>query len=133
MRQLDIFVELLVPLGNSKHNISNTTDFITRLNTDRIPKRFKKISFDVKSFFTNVSIEETIDIIFNKIYDENKIETNIPQNIIKSFIFMYNTGSFYLQRKNLYSNRRSNHEITFGITVGEHICDIPRESHITIH
>ena len=104
MRQLDIFVELLVPLGNSKHTMSNTTDFITRLNTDRIPKRFKKISFDVKSFFTNVSIEETIDIIFNKIYDENKIETNIPQNIIKYLLYLCTTqvhftysGKIYIQ------------------------------------
>ena len=104
MRQLDIFVELLVPLGNSKHTILNTTGFITRLNTDRIPKRFKKISFDVKSFFTNVSTEETIDIIFNKIYDENKIETNIPRNIIKDLLYLCTTqvhftysGKIYIQ------------------------------------
>ena len=41
------------------------------------------ISFDVKSLFTNVSLEETIDIILNKIYDEKKTETNIPRNIMK--------------------------------------------------
>ena len=73
--------ELLAPLGKSKHTISNTKDFITRLKTERIPKRFKMISFDVKSLFTNVPLEETIDIILNKIYDEKKIETNIPRNI----------------------------------------------------
>ena len=35
--------ELLAPLGKSKHTISNTKGFITRLKTERIPKRFKKI------------------------------------------------------------------------------------------
>ena len=75
--------ELLAPLGKSKHTISNTKDFITRLKTERIPKRFKMISFDVKSLFTNVPLEETIDIILNKIYDEKKTETNIPRNIMK--------------------------------------------------
>ena len=56
--------ELLAPLGKSKHTISNTKDFITRLKTERIQKkRFKMISFDVKSLFTNAPLEETIDII----------------------------------------------------------------------
>ena len=80
--------ELLAPLGKSKHTISNTKDFITRLKTERIPKRFKMISFDVKSLFTNVPLEETIDIILNKIYDEKKIETNIPRNIMKYLLYL---------------------------------------------
>ena len=80
--------ELLAPLGKSKHTISNTKDFITRLKTERIPKRFKMISFDVKSLFTNVPLEETIDIILNKIYDEKKIETNIPRNIMKDLLYL---------------------------------------------
>ena len=57
---------------------SNTKDFITRSKTERIPKRFKTISFDVESLITNVPLQETIDIILNKIYDEKKIEINIP-------------------------------------------------------
>ena len=80
--------ELLAPLGKFKHAISNTKDFITRLKTERIPKRFKMISFDVKSLFTNVPLEETIDIILNKIYDEKKIETNIPRNIMKDLLYL---------------------------------------------
>ena len=80
--------ELLAPLGKSKYTISNTKDFITRLKTERIPKRFKMISFDVKSLFTNVPLEETIDIILNKIYDEKKIETNIPRNIMKDLLYL---------------------------------------------
>ena len=46
------------------------------------------ISFDVKSLFTNVPLEETIDIILNKIYDEKKIETNIPRNIMKDLLYL---------------------------------------------
>ena len=46
------------------------------------------ISFDVKSLFTNVPVEETIDIILNKIYDEKKIETNIPRNIMKDLLYL---------------------------------------------
>ena len=45
------------------------------------------ISFDIKNLFTNVPLEETIDIKL-KIYDENKIETNIPRNIIKDVLYL---------------------------------------------
>ena len=38
--------------------------------------------------FTNVPLEETIDIILNKIYDEKKIETNIPRNIMKDLLYL---------------------------------------------
>ena len=67
---------------------SNTKDFLPRLKTEKIPKRFKMISFDVKSLFTNAPLEETIDIILNKIYDEKKIETNIPGNIMKDLLYL---------------------------------------------
>ena len=43
------------------------------------------ISFDVKSLFT---LEETIDIIHNKIYDEKKIETNIPRNLMQDLLYL---------------------------------------------
>ena len=62
------------------------------------------ISFDVKSLFTNVPLEETIDIILNKIYDEKKIETNIPRNIMKDLLYLYTKhvhftygGKIYIQ------------------------------------
>ena len=51
------------------------------------------ISFDVKSLFTNVPLEKTTDIILKKIYDEKKIETNIPWNI---------TDLLYLCMKNVH-------------------------------
>ena len=37
---------------------------------------------------TNLPLEETIDIILNKIYDEKKIETNIPRNIMKDLLYL---------------------------------------------
>ena len=98
--------ELFPPLGKSKHTVSNAKDFISRLKTKRIQKWFKMVLLDGKSLVTSGPFEETVDIILNKIYDEKKIETNIPQNIfyinIKgSFIFMYKTftysGKIYIQ------------------------------------
>ena len=41
------------------------------------------ISFDVKSLFTNIPLEETVDIILTTVYDEKKIDTQIPKSILK--------------------------------------------------
>ena len=71
------------PLGMSDYTNINTADFINRLKKERIPRKYKMISFDVKSLFTNVPPDETVSIILRKIYDEGKIETNIPRKVLK--------------------------------------------------
>ena len=69
---------LLSPLANSDYTIISTADFINRLKKERIPRKYKMISLDVKSLFANAPLDETISIVLRKIYDEGKIETNIP-------------------------------------------------------
>ena len=68
---------LLAPLGRSDCTIINTPDFINGLKKERIPRKYKMISFSVRSLFTNVPLDETIRIILRKNFDDGKIETNI--------------------------------------------------------
>ena len=60
---------LLALLEKSDYTIVNTTDFINRLNKERIPRKYEIILFDVKSLFKNVLLDETISITLRKIYD----------------------------------------------------------------
>ena len=46
------------------------------------------ISFDVKSLFTNVPLNEMIDIILTKVYDENKIDTKMPKSTLKELLYL---------------------------------------------
>ena len=62
------------------------------------------ISFDVKSLFTNVPLNETINIILRKVYDENKIVTTIPRSILKELLYpctkhvhFKSNGEIYIQ------------------------------------
>ena len=79
---------LLAALGKYDYTIINTPDFINRLKKEKIPRRYKMISFEVKSLFTNVPLDEIISIILRKIYDEGKIETNIPRNVMKELLLL---------------------------------------------
>ena len=76
------------PLGKSDYTIINTPNFINRPKKERIRRKYKIISFDVKSFFINVPLDETISIILRKIYDEGKIETNIQRNLMKELLLL---------------------------------------------
>ena len=80
--------KLLAPLGKSDYTISNIEDFINRLKKKRVPRKYKVISFDVKSLFTSVLLDETISSILRKIYDEGKIELNIPRNGKKELLLL---------------------------------------------
>ena len=53
--------------------------------------------FNVKRLFTNVSREDTIDIVLNKIDGKKKIETNIAQNIMKDHLYLCKYGKIYIQ------------------------------------
>ena len=78
------------------------SDFITHIKGQSIPNNFKLISFDVTSFFTNVPLDFTIDVILKRIYDENEVK-NKQQMIdllllcTKNVHFSCN-GDIYTQR-----------------------------------
>ena len=46
------------------------------------------VSFDVVSLFTNVPLEETINITIKRIYDKNEIKTNIPKQEMKELLYL---------------------------------------------
>ena len=79
---------LLAPLGKLDRSILNTEAFVNQVKGQKIPEGYKMISFDVNSFFTNVPLNETIDIILTKVYDENKIDTKIPKSILKELLYL---------------------------------------------
>ena len=79
---------LLAPLGKSDRSSLHTEAFVNQVKDQRIPEGYKMIPFDVKSLFTNVPLNETIDIILIKVYDENKIDTKIPKSILKELLYL---------------------------------------------
>ena len=46
------------------------------------------ISFDIKSLFTNIPLEERIAIILGKVYEQNKIITKFPKKTIRELLLL---------------------------------------------
>ena len=47
------------------------------------------ISFNLKSLFTNVPIDHTIEIILSKVYQEKKVKTSIPKIVLRQNLYLY--------------------------------------------
>ena len=83
---------LLSPLGKSQHAVLNSKEFVEEIKAERIRIGYKMISFDVKSLFTNVAVNETIETILQKVYVEKKIKTQYQNRFSKNyFYFAQNT------------------------------------------
>ena len=78
--------KVLFPLRESEHNIKSTKDFIRQIKQEPIPAGYEMVSFDVKSLFTNVPLDRTIDIILKRIYDHKELETPITRSEMKEML-----------------------------------------------
>ena len=67
--------KMLAPLRKSQYSLKNTKDFTNKIKTEKIPTGYQMVSFDVKSLFTNVPLDRTIDIILQRIFDTQEIQT----------------------------------------------------------
>ena len=61
------------------------------------------VSFDVVSLFTNVPLDQTIDIILRKVYDEKKIDTKIKRKDMKRLLLLCTKGVAFSFNGDLYT------------------------------
>ena len=85
--QLSKFLaELLLPLSKSIYTVDSTKDFINRIRGTLIQNDYKMVSFDVKSLFTNVPLDYTIELILNKVYRDKLIQTKLKRKELSDLL-----------------------------------------------
>ena len=77
---------MLSPLSESKYTIKDTKYFIEKIKKEHIPNDHLLVSFDVKSLFTNVPLDQTIEIILNRVYKKNEISTDMTKSEMKELL-----------------------------------------------
>ena len=102
-------VPLLRPLSLSPYSITDSFSFIRELlslnlDTDNLTMA----SYDITSLFTNVPLDETIEIILNKLYSTNQVFQGFTSPELKKLLnlsvkdchFLFN-GKFMIRSKAL--------------------------------
>ena len=77
--------KLISPLSSSEYTVSSTKNFVRNIQTIKVPRGYHMVSFDVKSLFTNVPLEYTIDLVLKRIYDNGERSTSIIRSEMKLF------------------------------------------------
>ena len=70
-----------------------------------IPSSYKLVSFDVKSLFTNVPLDRTIDIILKRIYNKHERTTNIGRKEMKDLITLCTKNVPFTFNNEIYQQR----------------------------
>ena len=67
--------KLLYPLCKLEYTVANNIESINNIKSEKIPTGHSFLSFDVKSLFTNILLDHTINMILGIIYDSSQIYT----------------------------------------------------------
>ena len=76
--------------------------FTKRVKKMTIPPEHKMVSFDVVSLFTNVPLDETIDIITKRIYDKKEINTDIPKKEMRELLYLCTKNAHFTLNSKTY-------------------------------
>ena len=77
--------EILTPYVPSKYCLKSSSEFIEFIKD--APTNGIMASMDVESLFTNVPVDETIDLILDRVYrDESTPKLKIPEHALKSLL-----------------------------------------------
>ena len=66
----------------------STKDFIEIIKTVGVAKRYQMVSFDLKALFTNVFLEQTVDLVLKRIYENTEISASITRNELSEILLL---------------------------------------------
>ena len=75
-------------MSQTQYTVKSTKDFIEKIRNVNVPHGFDMISFDVKPLFTNVPLEETINIALDRIYHWKEINISISKNGMRNLLLL---------------------------------------------
>jgi hypothetical protein len=98
-------VSLLSPLSQNEFTIKDTFCFVNEI-TNLPNMGYTMASFDVVSLFTNIPIDETIEIILNKIFTNGVTDYfGFDKNLLKKCLNLCTKDNVFIFNENLYNQK----------------------------
>ena len=94
---------LIKPLVPNKYMLNSTDDFLIKLNNSNISSNDKLVSFDVVSLFTNIPLNETINIIADYVFSDENIQKPLMEKHIFVKLLRLACEGLFLYNDCLYS------------------------------
>ena len=93
---------LLSPLVHNDYSCKDTFSFVSQIRNANLSKKFL-VSYDITSLFTNIPLQETIDIAINLIFNHNP-NLNITRKELKQ-LFLFATYQTHFIFNNKFYNQ----------------------------
>ena len=104
-------IPLISPWSKNIYTINDTFKFVNEIN-NTLNNNFYMASFDITSLYTNVPINESIDIIMNKVFTNNNTFYKFNKNQFKKFLELSLLDTYFIFNNNLYKQ-------TNGLAMGQ--------------
>ena len=78
-----VVAKYLGPLAKNDYTIRDALSFPDLLKSAPSDHKYKDVSYDVKSLFTSIPVQETIDYVLYKIYDKKELKPFCKMSIFK--------------------------------------------------
>ena len=95
-------VPILRPLTFNQYTINNTSHFIDDIKRLRFDHNTFMASFDVTSLFTNIPLDETVNICTDKLYSKGENPLEIPKDSFQSMINIAVKDNYFIFNSDLY-------------------------------
>ena len=90
--------DLLSPLVPNDHSCKDTFSFVSQIKNANLSKKFL-VSYDVTSLFTNIPLQEIIDIAINLLFNHNPNLNITRKELKKLFLFATSKTHFIFNSK----------------------------------
>ena len=78
---------------------------MTIIKNVQVPSGYHMVSFDVKSIFTNVPLEYTIELVLERIYNKGELLTNIARSEMKDMLLLCTKNVHFRYNHDIYRQR----------------------------
>ena len=93
--------DLLSPLVPDDYSCKDAFSFVSQIKNANLSEKFL-LSYDVTSLFTNIPLQETIDIAINLIFSHNP-NLNITRKELKKLFFLVTSQTHFMFNSKFYN------------------------------
>ena len=90
----------LTPLTQNEYTVTDSFHFAEEICKQ--DPNFYMASLDVDSLFTNIPLDETIDICIDSLYKDDENTTKIPKNVFRNLLKVATKESFFMFNNKFY-------------------------------
>ena len=99
VKYLDTFIKLNI---NALHSVNSTSAFIEKLDEFQFSDGDQLVSYDVSSLYTNVPLDESIELISNKIYSSDSLaRPPFPKTVFVKLL-KFSTSGLFMYKNSLF-------------------------------